>query len=204
MGFLLNNWVLLSVLLSIFVYGWITNIIKLRRKQEDIKFIESFKNDFVKLINAFSKKKKINDVLYNDLIDKTIKLDNIAGDYTVIDLISKIDNLKYNNFRVSLQILPRIKTFDLTNPYHLAELEKLSNFFYDGLGLCVGSIKEDIVNLRKDRFNLIKIFSKPITFLVSTLNSLLGFSFIEKKLHPISTILSIIAYSMVIYFYSTH
>lgn len=204
MNYLLDNWILLSVLLSIFIYGWITNIIKIRNKKKDIEFVESFKSDFVNLINNFIKKRKINANLYDDLIDKNIKLDRIAGYYTNITFVSKIDNLKYENFRVSIQILPRIKTFDLTNMFHQIELDKLSNVFVDGLGLCVGSIKEEIISLTKDKFNLVKIFSKPITFLVGTLNSLLGFSFIEKKLHPISTILSIIAYSMLIYYYSNH
>lgn len=152
-------WFVPVIVLVIASVGFVTILKKILDLNNRINLLVVFLNKFVNLSNKYFEKNKLDQKLYNWLIDNVDEVQNMLGSVGVISYKPPFANYMHTDYLVVINTIPQFKA-EGPHPHDISLIESL-------LRRVISSFNKSKSNLNKQLKNPLKWLTEGIKFVLS-------------------------------------
>ena len=179
----MENKITLLLIVFFIIVGIVKQIISFINLKKKLNFTEDYREKLITLVNTLASTRKLDNAIYYNLTESVIKMQQELGEDGILaQFEDKLTGVRATNYQYLINFLPSLRKIDFGNSIILDRYND-SVFCCDDMFVRhIGTIKNNISDVKKTFFNPFLCFSFGVKFIITLPISIMKwFGFISEK-----------------------
>ena len=173
----------LLLIILLIIIGIVKQVFSFIKLKKSLSFTVNYREKLISLINTLFSTKKLDDEIYYDLTESVKRMQQELGEDGIFAyFVDHLSGIQTTNYQYLINFLPSLRNIEFNNLLIMDRYKDSIHYCDDMFVRHIGTIKDNIRDVKKSFFNPFLCFSFGVKFIIALPISIMKwFGFISEK-----------------------